>query len=103
MKPVQQPYCEVFKNSHTVRSGGETYQVPSLEMAIVMKFSAMTSLHRAEEDKYQDAHDFILMVKKNPDLDNDELAELGSLIYPDGGKDVVELARKALAGEKLNL
>jgi len=103
MKPVQQPYRELFKHTHEVHSQGQTYRIPSLEMAIVMKFSAMTSLYRAEEDKHQDAHDFILMVKKNPDFDRDKLADLGSLIYPDGGKDIVELARKALAGERLLL
>lgn len=103
MKPMQQPYREVFKHTHEVTSEGQTYRVPSLEMAIVMKFSAMTSLYRADKDKHQDAHDFILMVENNPDFDKDKLAELGSLMYPDGGKDVVEMARKVLAGEKLVL
>ncbi len=103
MKPVQQPYVEVFKHTHTVHSGSQTYRVPSLEMAVVMKFSAMTSLNRAEEDKHQDAHDFILMVKRNPDLDEDKLVALGALMYADGGKDVRELARKARQGEKLIL
>ena len=103
MKPVQQPYREVFKHAQTVQAGGQTYRVPSLEMAILMKYSAMTSLSRAEEDIYQDAHDFILMVKNNTDLDKETLAELATLLYADGGKDVLELVRKALAGEKLNL
>jgi hypothetical protein len=103
MKPLQQPYLEVFKHTHQVTSEGLTYRVPSLEMAVLMKFSAMTSLHRADEDKYQDAHDFILMVKKNTDLDEAKLQEIGELMYPDGGRDVVEMARKARAGEKLNL
>jgi len=103
MKPVQQPYREVFKHTHSVRIGAHSYRVPSLEMAVLMKYSAMTSLNRAEEDIYQDAHDFILIVKNNPELDREILGELGTLLYADGGKDVLELVRKALAGEKLNL
>jgi hypothetical protein len=103
MKPVQPPYRQIFKHTHEVRAAGQEYRVPSLEMAIVTKFSAMTSLYRADEDKYQDAHDFILMVKNNPGFDREKLVELGSLMYEDGGKDVLELARKALAGEKLNV
>jgi predicted nucleotidyltransferase len=103
MKPIQQPYREAFKHTHTVHAGGQTYRVPSLEMALVMKFAAMTSLYRADEDRYQDAHDFIRLVKQNPDFDKEKLAALGSLLYPDGGKDVLELARKAQVGEKLNL
>jgi hypothetical protein len=103
MKPVQQPYREVFKHTHMVHAGGQKYRVPSLEMAVLMKYSSMTSLNRAEEDIHQDAHDFILMVKNNPELDREKLAELGALLYADGGKDALELVRKALAGEKLNL
>jgi predicted nucleotidyltransferase len=103
MKPLQQPYREIFRHAHVIEAEGLKVRIPSLEMALVMKFSAMTSLYRAEEDKLLDAHDFICMVKGNPDYDRDKLALLGSLLYPDGGKDVVEMARKALAGEKLHL
>jgi hypothetical protein len=103
MKPAQQPYVVVFKHTHTVTAEGQTYRIPSLEMAIVMKFASMTSLYRSEADKHQDAHDFILMVENNPDFNKDKLVELGSLLYADGGKDVLEMARKAQAGEKLNL
>ena len=104
MKPVQQPILEGFKHTHTVHSEGETYRVPSLEMALVMKFAAMISLHRADGDKHLDAHDFIYMVQQNPDdLNEGKLAALGRLLYADGGKDVVEMARKARQGEKLIL
>ncbi len=103
MKLVQHPYRVVFKHTNTIHSGGQTYRVPCLEMALVMKFSAMTSLYRADEDKFQDAHDFIRMVKANPDVDLGKITELGSLIYPDGGKDVLEMVQKVRAGESLTL
>ncbi len=103
MKPLQQPYREVFHYTRTVTTGGQEYRVPQLEMALVMKFSAMTSLYRADADKFQDAHDFILMVQKNPEFDRAKLAGLANLIYPEGGRDVVEMVRKVLAGEKLAL
>jgi predicted nucleotidyltransferase len=103
MKPVQQPYLDVFHHTHAVVSGGQRYRVPSLEMALVMKFSAMTSLYRADENKHVDAHDFIRMIKQNPELDEAKLAELASLIYPDGAKDILEMVRKVRAGEKLTL
>lgn len=103
MKPVQQPYREVFRHTHPLQIEGEAVRVPSAEMAIVMKFSAMASLYRSAENKHQDAHDFILMVKGNHDLDEEEMRMLASLIYPDGGKDLLELVRKARAGETLIL
>lgn len=103
MKPVQQPYIEVFKHTNKVTTAGQTYRIPSLEMAIVMKFSAMTSLYRADVDKFQDAHDFMMMVQMNPQLDKEKLAELASLMYRDGGKNILEMVRKIQAGEKLIL
>ena len=68
-----------------------------------MKFCAMTSLYRAAEDKHRDAHDFIRMVKNNADIDKEKLSALGSLIYADGGKDVLKMVRKAKSGETLPL
>jgi 5,10-methylenetetrahydrofolate reductase len=53
--------------------------------------------------QYRDAHDFIRMVKQNPDYDKDKPAELGALLYPECGRDVLELARKAGAGQTFNL
>jgi len=103
MKPLQQPHRAVFKHTRKETAWGQTFRVPTLEMALVMKSADMISLYRADEDKYQDAHDFILMAKRNPDADEGKLAEIGSLLYPEGGKDLVEMARKARAGEKLNL
>ncbi len=103
MKPLQQPYISVFKHTHTVTSEGQTYRVPSLEMALVMKFSAMISLYRADEDKFRDAHDFIRMVKANSDIDETTMAQLASLIYEDAGKEIQEMVRKIRAGEKLVL
>jgi hypothetical protein len=103
MKPVQQPYVEVFHHTQTVTTEGRKYRIPSLEMALVMKFSAMTSLYRADADKFQDAHDFILLVQNNADLEEGKLAELAQLVYPEAGKDVLELVRKVRAGEKLSL
>jgi len=103
MKPLQQPYREVFKHSRQVSPEGENYRIPTLEMAIVMKFSAMTSLYRASEDKHRDAHDFIRMVKNNPKLDETKLGHLALLLYPEAQRDVLNLVRKARDGETLIL
>jgi hypothetical protein len=72
-------------------------------MAVALKFAPMVSLTRADKDKYQDAHDFLALVENNPEMDSEKLAELGDLIYPAGGTELLELVRKARAGEKMNL
>lgn len=72
-------------------------------MSVVMKFSAMVSPNRQYADKFQDAHDFILMVTTHPELDLDSVREILSKIYEDGGKDALKLIRKVRAGEKLVL
>ena len=103
MKPNQQLFRETFKNTSTITSKGQTYRIPTLEMALAMKFAAIISLHRQDEAKHVDAHDFILMVKTNPEIDLKKLAELGDLVYPEGGKELLEKVRQVRAGEKLIL
>jgi hypothetical protein len=103
MKPNQQLFRKAFKHASTQTSKGQTYKIPTLEMALAMKFAPMVSLHRQDEDKYQDAHDFILMVKSNAEIDLKKLAELGDLVYPEGGKELLEKVRQVQAGEKLQL
>jgi hypothetical protein len=89
-----------LKHTHTVEGEGESYEVPSLEMALAMKFGPMVSPNRPTEKKYLDAHDFIQMAKTNPDID---LEQLGELVYPGGGKEIVQLVAQARAGERLTL
>jgi hypothetical protein len=103
MRPSQQLFRDAFKHTHRVRAGRQEYRIPCLEMAIAMKFAPMISLHRRDKDKYQDAHDFILMVESNPDLDERKLADLGELVYQGGGAEILEMVRRVRAGEKLNL
>jgi hypothetical protein len=103
MKPNQALYRETFKQAVSIRSGQQDYRIPSLEMALAMKFAPMISLTRDDAKKYMDAHDFILMVRVNPDIDLEKLSQLGDLVYPGGGQEIVEKVRQVRAGEKLIL
>jgi hypothetical protein len=103
MKANQPLYRDALKRTHPVQSGGQTYAIPSLEMALAMKLSAMISPNRNDDDKYQDAADFIRIVKANADIDRKKLHALGQLVYNGGGEEVVEMVRRVRAGEKLLL
>lgn len=103
MKPLDQPYREVFKHTRRESIDGQPCRVPTLEMALVMKFSAMTSANRQVEDKYRDAHDLIRMAKNNADIDEAKVAELAALLYPGAGKYIVEMIADARANRTLNL
>jgi hypothetical protein len=103
MKPNQDLFREALRHTHTVQSEGQTYKIPSLEMALAMKFAPMISLNRADIDKHLDAHDFGHIIKSNENIDLEKLAELGDLVYPGGGKEIVKKVRQVRAGEKLIL
>jgi hypothetical protein len=103
MKCNQPLYREAFKFSETAEAGVHNYLIPCLELALAMKFAPMISLTRADEDKFQDAHDFIRIVKCNPDIDLVKLHQLGELVYHGGGDEIVEKVRQVRAGEKLEL
>jgi hypothetical protein len=101
MKAVQPLHREWSRHATTVKGEGLSYQVPSLEMALALKFGPMVSPNRADGKKRQDAADFTLIVAAHPEIDLEILAELGELVYPGGGREIIELVRKIRAGEKL--
>ena len=103
LRPAPEPFRRVFRHTRNAVSGGHRYRVPSLEMAVAMKFACLVNSDRGCAEKHQDAHDFIGIVKQNAALDGKKLSELASLIYPAGGKDVLEMVRRILAGEKFKL
>jgi hypothetical protein len=103
LKPLQPVICAALKQTRTVQAGRLTYHVPSLEMALALKFAPMVSLNRSDLDKLQDAVDFGRIVVNNPELDAANLATLGELVYPGGGAEVLEMVRRVRAGERLNL
>jgi hypothetical protein len=103
MKTDQPIFKAALKNTQRVRFARRTYKIPSLEMALALKFVPMVSPNREDRKKYMDAHDFISIVKKNPTIDLDKLSTLGELIYPGGGKEIVEIVRRVRAGERLKL
>jgi hypothetical protein len=96
-------YRQAFKNTHSVSVGGQTYRIPSLEMALAMKFAAMVRRNPAEAEQYQDAHDFIRMLNINPKLNQTKLMELGESEFGGGGAELLKMIRTVRAGERLNL
>ncbi len=103
MKPNRAVIKAALTNTHIVTSGRLTYAIPSLEMALAMKYAAMVSVGRGDIKKFQDASDFLAMIKANAEIELDQLAELGELVYPGGGKEVVSMIAKTRAGERLVL
>lgn len=103
MQPNQQLFRVVFKHTKDIDFSGQRCRIPTLEMALAMKFAAMISLHRRDADKHQDAHDFIRIVDVNPDINFDKLTLLGDLVYPGGGAEIVAKVQQVRAGEKLLL
>ena len=103
MKPNQPLYRKALKHTHPVESDGLTYSIPSLELALAMKFSAMISLTRSVDKKHFDAGDFIRVVKANPSIDLEKLHALGQLVYNGGGAEIVEKVRQVRAGETMKL
>jgi hypothetical protein len=103
IKPTQPLFRAIFKHTHSVRTEAQSYRIPSLEMALALKFAPMVSLTRDDLDKHQDVHDFGYIARTNPDINFAKLAELGDLVYPGGGQEIVEKVRQVRAGEKLTL
>jgi hypothetical protein len=103
MKPNQPLHRVALRYAHPVRVGKRTYNIPTLEYALAMKFAAMVSPYRERLRKTQDGVDFGRIVVANPVIDLTKLAKLGERVYPGGGKEIIEMVRRVRSGEKLDL
>jgi hypothetical protein len=101
MKANQGVFKAAFRHTKKITVEDQEFLIPSLEMAVAMKFAPMVSPNRPQKDKFQDAHDFMHMIDSNPKLDHEILSELGEMVYPGGGAELLEMIRVVRAGEKL--
>lgn len=103
MKTNQGVFRVAFRHTKKIKVEDQEFLIPSLEMAVAMKFAPIVSPNREHKRKHQDAHDFMQMIDSNPELDNDVLAELGEMVYSGGGQELLEMVRVVRAGEQLKL
>jgi hypothetical protein len=87
------------KYTTEVRSKGLVVRLPTPEAAIALKFAAAISPYRAEESRPQDRVDLVAILRRQSELRQDVLAELGDLIYPGGGKELVLFVEAVKAGK----
>src|SRR5262249_21386609 len=95
MKPNQAIIKAALQYTHSTALGHQAVTIPSLEMALALKFAAMISLNRAEIDRQQDALDFKRIVHANPTIDLEKAADLGKLVYNGGGEEMLRHIERA--------
>jgi hypothetical protein len=103
LKPFHPLFTETLKNACEKDLGALKVRVPVLEMALALKFFAMTSSGRQADDKYQDAHDFIRLVKANTSIDVVKAHKWGELAFSGGGAEISKHIQDARAGKMLEL
>ncbi len=101
LKPNRPLFRAALKHTRVVRTEEQIYKIPTLEMALALKFASLMSTDRELADRYQDASDLMRMAKLNPEIDFDKLVELGDLIAPDTGKELLKKVRRVRAGDKV--
>jgi hypothetical protein len=98
MKPTQDVFKMAFR--HSVQVGG--HRIPSLEMALVSKFAAMTSHNRDYDKKLVDGGDFANIVKNNlKKINRAKLRRLADRVYPNGGQEIIAMIENLEAGRPI--
>ncbi|HBE67859.1 MAG TPA: hypothetical protein DDW52_06895 [Planctomycetaceae bacterium] len=90
MLPSNACYRAILDRHHRVdESTG--HRIPVIEAACASKFAALVSPYREWERKQQDAVDLRSIMGPNAKtLEKALLQELGDLVYPDGGRELLE-------------
>lgn len=96
MLPSNLCYAAILDQYHRIdESTG--HRIPIIEAACASKFAALVSPHREWDKKQQDAVDLrSIMSPNHATLDRDLLKQLGDLVYPDGGTELLEFLDLAI-------
>jgi hypothetical protein len=105
--PHRHDIGETLATAIWIDDQGKRYRIPVLEAALANKYGAMLSLGRDPIKRAQDGVDFATMVKHSLDegrepIDTERVAELGELVWPGGGEEIVRLVEEAKAGKVPN-
>lgn len=91
------PCDEAILRSYHVTDQSTGHRIPTIEAACASKFAALVSPYREWEKKAYDAGDLrSIMLPNQKTLDRDVLKTLGDLVYPDGGKELLEYLQLAI-------
>jgi hypothetical protein len=90
-------FQETILRDHVVVDDVTMHRLPTLEAAVIWKYAAMVSAHRAPEKRDYDAGDFRRIVRTNHNqLDRDVLRRLGNEVWSGGGEEVLEFIQIAV-------
>jgi hypothetical protein len=104
MKPTgSKLWARLLKDAREVKVDRKLIRIPSVEGVLAAKFASMISPLRRLADRQQDAADFLRIVDANPKIDAKVLQEMGDLVYPDGGTQLVKYVSDARAGRTLEI
>ena len=96
MRPHDDCYFEILQHAHTI-DPTTNHPIPTIEAACASKFAALVSPNREFIRKQQDAVDLrSILVPHQSTIDQDELERLGELVYPGGGKELIEFLQLAI-------
>ena len=98
IRPVMEPERWVFENAKTIQIDGQTCRVPSLEMAMAMKFCSSACIYRNEEGKLLDKYDLARMVSRNVRRNEAKLGKLAARLFPGGARLIRKLINQVSQG-----
>ena len=101
--PTSKLFRRVVRLSRRVDIEGVEVIVPSPEAVLAMKFASMIFAGRQQPDRFQDASDFLKVLRAQDPINDDLLRELGDLVYAGGGDEVMGYVADARAGRPLAL
>lgn len=78
-------------------------KIPTIEAAIALKFAAIISPNRSDEDKPVDGADLIRLIRSVNSLDSPIIMHLGDLVYQGGGNELWKTIQAVRNDENVSL
>jgi hypothetical protein len=100
---IIKPYNELLKIALSKTKRVREFSIPIIEVVVALKYAAMISPHRQQDDQLQDAVDFSRIVRNNPGLNIKKTIEYASSVHETAADEIKKFIADIRAGKRLNI
>ena len=100
---IIKPYNDLLLSALSKTSKHKGFIIPTIEVVVALKYAAMISPHRQQDDQSQDAVDFARIVRNNPKLNVEKTAKYASSIHETAAGEIKKFITDIRAGRRLRL
>jgi hypothetical protein len=100
---IIKPYNDLLKMALLKTKRVQGFYIPIIEIVVALKYAAMISPHRQQDDQLQDAVDFARIIRNNPALNIEKTAKYASSVHETSADEIKRFIADVRASKRLQI